>query len=240
MPKRPSTYSQEEITKLMQAAGWEARKNGTHMILSKPNHRNFTITDPVNRNGIAEIQKEIGLHISQLIEKTKGSTSLTRSELIKRLTIAKQLREAGFDIQYINKLVKITALYNYGFSIKHLDVLTPEQVADSIIKNRQVAKGIKIRPAAPEPKPELTDGFKQQIAEEKEIKQTTDLDAMLDVLAPIERHLETIMRTDRLSLLGRYLDKLQLSLADMKELQGHLTKVTEIVNRISERLEVGE
>lgn len=62
-------------------------------------------------------------------------------------------------------------------------------------------------------------------------------EAVFDLLATVERRLEMITRTDRLSLLGTYLEKLQETLMDTRALKGYLEKSLEVCNRILERLE---
>lgn len=240
MAMRPSKFSQAEIVKLMEAAGWNSRYNGNHAILSKEGHRNFTITDPVNRNGIAEIQRELGVHISNLIVKPRGGASLPRAEIVKRMQLAKQLRTAGFSTVAIDKMVKLTSFYVYGFAVNMLDYMSAEEIAAKMVRGRQTNKGIKIKSEIA-PGRLIATPLKQIVTEaEKQTESSTDLDTLLAMMAGNERRLEMLTRTDRISLFGTYLNKLQETFVDAKALQTHLQRANEAINRIVERLEQGD
>jgi len=224
MARRPSSYRRAEIVKLLQAAGWEARQGAEgHTVLAKDGKRAFTLTDPPHKNVIAEIQKELGLHISQLIVTRRGKF-LDENQIRQRLLLGQQLWRAGFTGDYLTKVSGLRTFYLYGFSITDLNQPV-EEIARRIRDAMLAKKGVKVRRPPPEPAKPII------------ITPKTDTDAMAKILASIEQRLEFFSRTDRLSLLGDYLERLQATLADMRSLKPLLEKQLEICNRILERLE---
>lgn len=230
MARRPSSYRRAEIVKLLQAAGWEARQGAEgHTVLAKDGKRAFTLTDPPHKNVIAEIQKELGLHISQLIVTRRGKF-LDENQIRQRLLLGQQLWRAGFTGDYLTKVSGLRTFYLYGFSITDLNQPV-EEIARRIRDAMLAKKGVKVRrPERQLPEPTYTGRL---VKPEK----APDTDAILEIMVGMERKLEMLTRTDRLSLLGDYLERLQATLADARSLKALLEKQLEICNRILERLE---
>lgn len=223
MAVRSSPYRMPEIIKLLEAAGWEARQSGTHTILNKLGRRTITLSDPVHKNNIALIQQELGMHILEMLPRSKGRRP-SRQELIKRIEMAKRMLSAGLNSTYVVNKAGLGSLSRAGIRVSELQERPAEELADRVYQSSMKAKGVTIRPApapaAAVPKP-----------------RGDDVSAMLDLLGPISQHLEMITRTDRLSLLGGYLELLRLSLADLNALKPTLERSLEITNRMIARLE---
>jgi len=150
MTQRSSPYRRDIIIKLMEAAGWEARE-GTkgHIVLNKEGKRSLALTDPVHKNGIAEVQRELGLHILQVIPRSKGNRP-SRAELLKRVILAKQMLDAGFKSSYVLNKAGLSALQRVmGPIVKDLRELSPEQIVDKFYRTRMKEKGVIVRPTIP-------------------------------------------------------------------------------------------
>src|SRR3990167_998178 len=154
MKKRSSPYNLTDIIKMMEAAGWEHRiGTGGHTVLSKEGHKTFTLTDTPHRNGIAEIQRELGVHIRQLVDIRKGS-SVNVAEIVRRVQHAQQLRKAGFEAAYIQRICSLDKLYRSGaFKISDLDHATAAEIANRVHATILAAKGVKVRREKPTPPP---------------------------------------------------------------------------------------
>lgn len=221
--KRAGSYSQVEIIKLMEAAGWEARRGTNHVVLNKPGSKAITLTDPPHKNGISEIQRELGLHISKLLTREKGKT-LTRKEIIRRISLAQQMWGAGLASKFVVATAGLEPFFPRGITTDDMRTKQPHEIANMVEKQRMEGKGVKIVHPA-------------QRVEQEPPKPTADQEAVLDLLGEVSGRLEMVTRTDRLSLLGSYLDKIQLTLIDAKAMKVHFEKGLEFCNKIIERLE---
>lgn len=230
-PKRSSPFDRDEIEKLMISAGWTARigTNG-HLVLSKDNHRNITLTDPPHRNAIAEIQTVLGLHISQLVNKRRGHPH-SHSEIEKRLTLAQKMLKAGLSAKFVVDQCGLSVFFTkQATNMAEIRSMDPRELAARIYDEEMKKDGVKVT------RPEPVEGFIPPLVRTAPDElRPGDINALIDIMERIEIQLDTT-NDPHLSLLGTYRERSKQALIDAQEMKDSLTKALESCEHIIKRL----
>lgn len=128
MGSRRTEVKGRDVAKVFEAAGWASHSSGSHIILRRDGHHPVTLPLVLSRNDLSTVRQALGVAYSDIVRSQRGKGGSSPKVWLGRLTLAQQLRRAGFDAIFIDRCVHIRSLYNRGFTMADLDSRTPEEI----------------------------------------------------------------------------------------------------------------
>ncbi len=237
--KRLSRWRRAEVIKLLKMAGWTSRTGAEGHIIAQKEDQTITLgSDPVHKNAIGEVQRALGMHIDDVVQKRRGHpTSL--KQIRKRLELAKQMDAAGFTFTKVIRQCGLTSLYNAGLKISDIRGSDSEQLAELLYDKVMRKKGVTVKRP---PKIQSPVGTGQRIpgepkSEITEAMKSGDVGAILDLLAVLEGKFDNRDAAAQ-RLAGAHAQRLRLGLEEAQQLKQQLGKMGEDLDRLIQFLDI--
>lgn len=125
----PMNLRVNDISTLLERAGWTTRNGGDHFVLSKPGHENIVLSARITSMGqFKSIERVLGVQLEQLIGRKRHGVSSSPTEMHRRLDLARQMIRCGFPVDFTSKTAGLGSLTANKFTPLMLEALDNDEV----------------------------------------------------------------------------------------------------------------